>query len=136
MYLPIWILYWFSFVPTYAIKFGLLFLALRLTTLFFRNLPHVVEDWFLLKGLLVSFLAEFVGLCLFYLFEMKLFPETYFDKYSLCSIIVFSVVSVLLFLLHYLWTGPKVTTSPRQRLVFSFLSTLFTAPYMFIILSP
>jgi len=81
--------------------------------------------------------AEFVGLIVLYIFEMKLcIHEEFIDSFTLFFRIAFWCVVVLAFFLHCVYSFAKTPLSVRQKTLISFSLTALTAPYLFLVLSP
>ncbi len=134
MYMPIWILYLFSFIYPipHLIKVALVNFALWISKKIFRK-DDIYRFNTIAKASVFSILAEIIGVATFCVIEMNTETVFYYDHYMIVCIFALVIVTVVNFLLNYMWSFKKVGLSAKRRFLTALIVTIITIPWFFLL---
>ena len=86
-----------------------------------------------IKSFCLTIVAELVGIAMFYIIEMNTETDFYYGNYLAFGLLVFFSVSILNFILNYIFIFRKINVSTKQRFILATLTVIVTAPYLFLL---
>ena len=130
--LQIWLLYW---VPFFFPIIILIKSALTLLIMFtWCKCIDNYDDFFLnavVKIVMLCVAADSVGLAVFFVFEMLIFPQNFTEHHALISISAFTAATATNILLQYRFSFKKYDSAFLAKILGALMIAAFTAPYLF-----
>ena len=116
----------------YGIKFAVINIVLWICKKV-MNINDIYSISTAIKSFCLTTVAELVGIATFYIIEMNTETDFYYGNYFAFCLLVFFSVSILNFILNYIFVFRKINVSTKQRFILATLTVIVTAPYLFLL---
>lgn len=134
MYMPIWILYWFSFF--FPINFGIKFAAINIVLWICKKLININDVYsitMVIKDFFFAIASELVGITMLYIIETNTETDFYYGNYLAFCLLAFFCVTILNFVLNHIFVFRKINVSTKQKFILATSMVIATAPYLFLL---